>query len=233
MKNRRHVGVATTRLAVAALLLAVSWESPARAQLITTNPGLPPGPNGGYKTAAQVHATYPGVQISQVDHTGFNSIQLAQSGNNQIESFNSSLFGVATIGAVSVPFQLIGPVQIEVFNKYVNNVEQTTGTWSTQMLSMDMTGNVAGHSVEIMLDPALGSSTGSTTVAPLGGGQFRIDSFFDVFTEISLDHGAFQGQTDGPTHVTLQTVPEPSIWIMLAAAGLIVPGFLRLQRRRA
>jgi hypothetical protein len=181
-------------------------------------------------TAAQVHATYPGVTISEVDHTGFNSIQLVQSGANEIENFNSVLYGVATIQGQSIPFQLTGPVSIEAFGKW----GVTTGTFATQMLSMDMTGSVPGHSVEIMLDPSLGSSTGSTTITDISGGNgtlFRINSFFDVFTELSLDGGAFQGQLDGPTVVTLQTTPEPSSLTVATLGGLIGIGLLRRRHR--
>lgn len=179
-------------------------------------------------TAAQVHATYPGIVISQVDHTGFNSIQLVTSGANEIENFNSELFGVATINGVSLPFELTGPVSVEAFGK----AGVVTGTFTTQMLSMDMTGTVGGHSVEIMLEPTV-ASTGQTSITALPGGMFEIRSFFDIFTEISLDGGPFMPQTDGPTLVTLQTVPEPSIWVMLVAAGLLVPAYVRGRRRRA
>jgi hypothetical protein len=222
----------TVRLAVAVLLLAGAAAKESKADLITTNPGLPPGPGGGYMTATQVHAAYPGVVISEVDHTGFNSIQLVQSGANEIENFNSVLNGAATINGSSVPFTLTGTVSIEAFDKW----GVTTGTFNTQMLSMDLTGNVGGHSVEIMLDPALGNSTGQTTITDISGGHgtlFDIHSFFDVFTEISLDHGPFQGQTNGATLVTLQSVPEPGSWMIVVSAGLTVPAYLRWRARRA
>ena len=101
------------------------------------------------------------------------------------------------------------------------------------MLSMDLTGTVGGHSVEIMLDSQLGSTTGQTTITSLGGGLFNIHSFFDVFTELSLDGGPFQGQIGGPTVVMLQGVPEPSTWVMLLTSGLMVPAYVRWSRRRA
>lgn len=230
MSPQANAGVAAVRLSAAALLLAVSWSGQAGAQLITTNPGLPPGPNGAYMTASQVHATYPGVQISEVQHTGFNAAQLIQSGANEIENFQSVLHGVAHILGATVPFTLTGPVSVEAFDKW----GVTTGTFNTQMLSMDMTGVVGGHSVEIRVDPGPGASTGVTTITDISGGQgtlFRIDSFFDIFTEISIDGTSFMPQTDGPTRVTL--VPEPSAWIMLVAAGLAVPAYLRHRGCRA
>jgi PEP-CTERM motif len=113
-------------------------------------------------------------------------------------------------------------------------VGMTTGSFATKMLSMDMTGTVGGHFVEVMLDPSQ-NTTGMVTISstPGGPGLYHIDSFFDIFTEISLDHGPFITQTpgSGPTLVQLQTVPEPSTWIMLVAAGVMVPAYGRWSRR--
>ena len=130
-------------------------------------------------------------------------------GMNEIESFGSTASGDVTInGSPAIPFTLSGPVSVEVFGKVGN----TLGTFNTQMLSMDLTGNVAGHSVEIKTDPAQ-ASTGQTTIADNGGGTFHITSFFDVFTELSLDNGPFIPQSNGPALVTLTATPVPaSIW---------------------
>jgi hypothetical protein len=46
------------------------------------------------------------------------------------------------------------------------------------------------------------ASTGQTTITDLGGGQFRIDSFFDVFTELSLDGGQSWSPSNSSQHVT-------------------------------
>lgn len=66
------------------------------------------------------------------------------------------------------------------------------------------------------------SSTGVTTLTSLGGGQYQIDSFFDIFTEISLDGG----QTWVPA--TAQ-VPEPSTLVLMSLSGLAA---LSYRRRR-
>ena len=104
----------------------------------------------------------------------------------------------------------------------------------TQILSMDLTGSIFGHSVAIVLDPTR-ATTGSTTIAHIGGGLFHITSFFDVFTEISLDGGnTFIPQTGGPAHVVLQTaVPEPSALVMGAIAATVGLAYAGWRRRRA
>ena len=43
----------------------------------------------------------------------------------------------------------------------------------------------------------------------MGGGLYQIDSFFDVFTELSIDGGPFQPQTNGPGRMVLRpTQPD-------------------------
>jgi PEP-CTERM motif len=231
----RSLGRAVAYCVAAALGVAIAGNNHVKADLITTSPGLPPL-GGTYMTAAQVHATYgtgPNtVQISEVQHTGFNIISVDTTGPNEIESFNSVLYGVVTIlggSSVNIPFELTGIVDVTVFGR---TSDSELGTFATQMTSMDLTGTVGGHSVEVMLDPSQ-SSTGSTTITDISGGNmtlFRIDSFFDIFTEISLDHGPFMAQTDGPTVVTL-TSPEPSTMIMFIGAGLAAP-FYAWRRRK-
>jgi hypothetical protein len=61
-------------------------------------------------------------------------------------------------------------------------------------------------------------STGETTIEPLPGGLFLIDSFFDIFLELSLDGGQSWIPASGPIHLT--STPEPST-LVLATFGLI------------
>jgi hypothetical protein len=63
----------------------------------------------------------------------------------------------------------------------------STRTFDTEMLSLNLQGSGGGQSVMLRESPTL-QSTGQTTIKPNGSGH-RIHSFFDVFTEISLDGG--------------------------------------------
>jgi hypothetical protein len=228
-----------TKRALATALVLGLFAAASRADILTTDPSLPPtsaiGGTAAYLTPAQVHAMYSGpgltIVLSQIEHHAFSNIQRSTSGGNEFETFNSVLDGQASInGSPNIPVTLSGPVQVEVFGK----AGMTTGTFSTHMLSMDMTGTVAGHEVEVTLDPA-NSTTGQTIIADQGGGLFRIDSFFDVFTEISLDQGPFIPQNNGPSLVQLSTVPEPASLILfgVGAAGTVIGSKLRRRRRIA
>ncbi len=223
---------------LAALGCAGLGLNEARGDLISASPGLPPTPSppGGYLTAGQVHAYYAplGLTISEVDHTGFNSIQLIQGatgpgGTGEQENFNSVLYGLASInGSPNVAFTLLGSVSVIAYGR---TSDSDLGTFNTQMLSMDMTGIVGGYSVVLKLDPA-NPTLGQTTISNAPNGMFRIDSFFDVFTEISLDGGSTYTPQSSGAMVSLQTVPEPSSLVIGATASVIGLACVARRRRR-
>ena len=41
------------------------------------------------------------------------------------------------------------------------------------------------------------ASLGQTTITDIGGGSFKIDSFFDIFTKLSLDNGVTSTRANG------------------------------------
>lgn len=139
--------------------------------------------------------------LSQVSHQPFANTAKYQDDSTETESFNSQVTGLVSInGMQSVPFTLTGSVTVDASEK----VRNVTGTFNTQMTSMDLTGNVFGNSVEIMLDPA-NPTVGQTSIVADGPGQYTITSFFDVFTELSLNGGPFIPQKQWPDLGTART----------------------------
>ena len=224
---------------LAGLLVALGVGQVAVAGVITPNPGLPPD-TGAYLTAQQVHAlyptgVYPEVILENILHSGFFDVLITPlPGGDELEEFQSTLQGNATVGGIPVgPISLQGPVQVITQGKTGN----TTGTFQTEMISMSLSGNVGGFPVQVRESPAQ-PSTGQTTITDIGGGLFQIDSFFDVFTEISIDQGAGFGPfvpAQGSVRVDLgipgSIIPEPSTFA-LAALGVLSLGMIGWRRRR-
>jgi len=204
--------------------------APVGAQVITPNPNLPVVyPEGVYRTPNEIFAAYNGpglaIVLTNVDLRAFAGGGRANSGPNEIETYNSEMVGLVNVnGGPFVNAQATGPTMTETFGK-VGNV---TGTFNTEMLSLNLSGTSPFGPFMIRESPTL-ASLGQTKITDIGGGLFRIDSFFDVFTELSIDGGAtWLPDSAGPAHVVLVPTPEPSV---CAFAGLALAGLI-LRRRR-
>jgi len=79
------------------------------------------------------------------------------------------------------------------------------GQFDVEMLQLDITGGTLPTMVRIRESPTR-ASTGQTQVQPVTGG-FMISSFFDVFTELSLDGGQTWSPSDQPAPLELHIDP--------------------------
>jgi hypothetical protein len=102
-----------------------------------------------------------------------------------------------------------------------------TAAYDTEMLQLDLAGGTLPPGMMIRESPTL-ASMGRTTITDLGGGLYHIDSFFDVFTELSLDGGQSWTPGDNPMH--LNGSPEPGTLCLLGLGSL---GMLFVRRRGA
>jgi hypothetical protein len=75
--------------------------------------------------------------------------------------------------------------------------------FDTEMLSLNISGGTL-PGIMVRESPAR-ASIGHTDDTSLGGGQFKIDSFFDIFVELSLDGGQTWVPSNQPTRLLLGT----------------------------
>jgi hypothetical protein len=108
------------------------------------------------------------------------------------------------------------------------SLDGSTAFYDTEMLSLSLEGVYPSiGAFKIRESPTL-PSLGKYSVETLPSGQYHIDSFFDVFTELSLDGGQSWIPSQGSSHLTI--VPEPSAIVLLVLGGLLVAILGRWRR---
>ena len=107
--------------------------------------------------------------------------------------------------------------------------------YDTELLQLDISGGDLPSGMRLRESPTL-ASTGKTAISPAPGGEFVVSSFFDVFTELSLDNGmTWFASTSAPPHmqfvgtVQTNTLPpkdanyvSPGQWHALFAQGIYI-----------
>jgi hypothetical protein len=209
----------------------------ARPSAVLPQPDLPPEPNPPdcdrvvslYSSPDTLHALFPnGIDFSKPIHKCFENVQTRTDPGtgDETENFDTTVEASFDDGSGPQPVVLIGPVEILTLAKG----GATTGRFDTEMVSMSLVGDVGGVKVEIRESPQK-ASEGKTKVDDIGNGLFQIDSFFDVFVELSVDGGPFQPQTNEPLRMELQQVPEPAEWLVILAALPLLRWMARRRRR--
>lgn len=118
-----------------------------------------------------------------------------------------------------------GPMFLSFFDVFTEITPGGTQTFDTEMLSMDLTGTVPGVGPFMIRESPTRPSHGRYSVTPIGGGGgYHIDSFFDIWTELSLDGGQTWTPAESSAHFRIS--PSPG------AIGLLGMGALVLGRRR-
>jgi hypothetical protein len=195
---------------------------------IGTSPLVPPT-DGVYLSPQNVHAEYdaPGLQIilQDIQHSGFTNINRIPVSGGTLETFNSTVVGNVSInGGPLMPISLFGPVQVFLSGYTTGDVG---GPFNTEMLSLTL----QSASGILLQESPTQSSTGQTKITDLGSGLFHIDSFFDVFTELSIDGGTTFISSQGSTHVDLTNAPLPGA-LPLFVTGLGALGLLGWRKKK-
>jgi hypothetical protein len=93
---------------------------------------------------------------------------------------------------------------------------QGSGNYLLEVLAMDV--DLGGGA--LIRESPTRASLGSINIQGGGGGGYMIDSFFDVFTELSLDGGQTWSPSVAAERMTL--MPEPGSLALLGLGALII-----------
>jgi hypothetical protein len=187
--------------AASTALLASMLAMPVKADVVSTGDCFPLG--GRFDT--------PSFTLQ-----GFGSCITPPPSGTATHSFTAELTGTFNPGAVILS-QVIAFITISI--TYAGS-----GIYDTELTQLDTTGTT-----RIRESPTQ-PSNGQATITPESG-LFRINSFFDVFVELSLDNGDTWIPVE-PAQERLILNPEPSTFAM-GGTALALLGFLARRRRRA
>lgn len=226
--------IRTSRLpaiGAAVLIAATTMPLAARAAIIWPTPTLPvlgvpyiPLSGAGCFPAAGVCIAGGSIELTLPVVESFNaSGQHLTSG--AVFTGQLTTLGNTPLGSLT----LTGTIGQEVLGR---TTSVQTGTFSTELTSLSLSGPALGHTLTLALDPGT-PSTGQTSIDPIGEVSYLIGSFFDVFVEVSLDTPTPLETTRGPLSFTLTNpIPEPAsaawLWVPLLALTVMFGG-----RRRA
>ena len=213
-----------------AMTLAVATS--ARATVISNSPNLPVLGVGYHASVGAGCFPLAGVCVAPGTITPTSVVTNFFDADGQNILMNVSYTGLLTnLADVPIgPINPLGTMHEEILGR-TSNTE--LGSWNTEILSLSLSGPVLGHTLTIVLDGAH-ASTGVTSVAFVGSTsepKFRIDSFFDVFVDLTLDTNPPLHTTRGPIRATLG-VPEPGT-LALLGFGVVGSAFMRRRRLRS
>ena len=159
------------------------------------------------------------IEAGSLTFTALSSKNFNTSGEDL--TMQASYTGTLTDGSNHIlgPLLLTGSVEEEVLGRTFST---ETGSWNTKLLSLALSGLLQGHTLSLGLGPS--DSTGTDSIDPIGDGSFRIDSFFDVFVDLTFDTTTPLHATRGPVLLTLPPtpVPAPAGLSLLAAPALFL-----------
>lgn len=199
--------------------LGAGWPFEAGAQVMFTDPELPPESDPpdcesliSLYAATGLYAVYPGpITMSDPRHKCFQNVFRQAVGSDELETFDSIWEAKMDFGLGPVDVTLTGPVTTKAFNKVGN----TTGLFDTEMISMSLSGSAGSYDIQLRESPTL-TSLGEADIVDLGGGLYMNDCFFDIATELSVDGGPWMPQATQAVRIVLvpaETVSvQPTTW---------------------
>jgi hypothetical protein len=200
--HSRHAPRILVAASIAIGAMAFAARS-ANAQACLPEDCLPPA-NSAYSGSANHHFAGIGVtaDFSNLSLHGFSScsgVPASVPNTSTTSSFTATMdYSFSLNGGAPTIGQSPANATIRVT---FNHLLAPTRFFDTEMLQLDIAG--LPFAAMVRESPVLASS-GQTMIQDQGGGMFKIDSFFDVFFELSIDGGAtWIPESSGPGHLSL------------------------------
>ncbi|MFZ0826555.1 MAG: HYR domain-containing protein [Verrucomicrobiia bacterium] len=184
------------------------------AEVAEPTPNLPPLAGEYIGSPAQWFAFYAnGIIITNASLDQFTQTQSPPApGTSQTESFGASVSGLISVngGASFTPFSAPASVSEQV-NSRADLDTNNTRFFDTEILTLNLSGGTLPGGMMVRASPTL-ASLGRTSVRTNAPNDYRISSFFDLFTEISLDGGnTWSPGITAPGTIALTNNPQSPI----------------------
>ncbi len=215
---------------IAGLMIVLVWASTSHAIVTPNRFHEFPIPGSVYESLGGTsfpNSTVP-VEILSMDLVGLaspgDSVALPLPGETfQVDSF-FDVFTELRVGPNIFMVDSFFDVTFEISGR------SAAGSWDTEIVAMSLKGEVGGIPVEIRESPRM-KSMGQHRIGVLNDHAFHVNSFFDIYTELSIGGGPFiPAASSMPLQLT-RIVPEPS-GALLMLFGLVGQG-IAVRRRRS
>jgi len=198
--------------------------------------------NTGFNGLHPDYHNAPGSQVNYVDSAGatvatLSSLSIVEAGLRAGAALPGPGVLITAILPVIGTFDLGfgAPITADVADAEMTIIGRSTNTDATQPRTFDIElVSLQLRSVSLLPDFVLRESptmpsTGQLIMTPVPGttGQWDVDSFFDVWTELSVDRGATFIFSDGPMPQIAFNFPSPGSLSVLTLASIV-----GLRRRR-
>jgi hypothetical protein len=180
-----------------------------------TSPDLPP--ESDPSSCASVLSHYHGppsvysfspltVPFGELSLRCFQSVMRTNVGPDEYHTFTATLITTVDIGSGPEPVTFSGPVLTIAFDK----ADVTTGVFATEIVSMSLSGEVSGVPLTLRESPTF-ASTGQTAIVETCAGIYEIYSFYDLFSELSVDGGQTWIAVDAGQYLNLEMFPSGGV----------------------
>lgn len=178
-----------------------------------TGPGVQVGQESLPVAGAAYHGAVPhrfldgSAELTCSSHGGFTDAVAppATRGGTVTSDYFATFQGQLVLSPPLVRATVTHPLSVQAHMVERITLAETQGatrTFDTELLTFELGGSAMPAGAMVRESPGV-ASTGRTTITTLSGDQYRVDAFYDVWLEISLDGGGTWHPAEGAVRMTL------------------------------